>query len=156
MLSAITLLAGCAPASDGEVSEPAAGTAGVVATGAPQGSPHPARRDIVVLALEQGPQGIRVTSSARVERAKLGPAATRNGRGTATHRWLLVGPSGATLAEGEIAARGGIHVAPSDSRPAAHADPEVLAFVVRVPQPEAGEHVEVHALDGTKAVLSWP
>ncbi len=152
----VTFLAACAPAGEGEVSEPAPPVASAAAA-APAAAPRPVgERDVAVLALEQGPNGLTVTSSARVERARLGPAATWNGRGRATHRFVLVDASGATLAEGEVAARRDLHVAPSAGGPAAHAVPGSFAFVVRAPYPEPGEHLEVHALDETKLVARWP
>lgn len=155
-LSAIALVCGCAPASDGEVSEPRTTGGDVAAT---QGSvpPKPSEaRDAVVLVIEAGPRTITVKSSARVARSKLGPEATWNGVGAATHRWVLVGAAGAVVSEGNVATRRGVHVPPAPGQPAAHVERDAYSFVIRAPEPGAGEHLEIHTLDGSAPVLSWP
>jgi hypothetical protein len=152
----LALLCACAPAGDGEITEPRAGGPDVAATQAKGVTSQAQGRNVVVLVLEAGQKSITVKSSARVERSKLGPEETWNGVGAATHRWVLVGAAGAVVAEGNIATRRAVHVPPAPGQPAAHADRDTYSFVVRAPEPGAGEHLEIHTLDGSAPVLSWP
>lgn len=115
-------------------------------------------RDVAILVLEQAPGSLRVVSSSRRPRSSFGPSAGWNGSGRATHRWALVGANGATLASGDIAARGAVEAPPNPQQgaPAVNVPQASFSFDVRVPQPGPGEAIEITPADGSAPTVRWP
>jgi hypothetical protein len=115
-------------------------------------------RDVAVLVLVQTPSALRVTSSARRPRSAFGPAASWNGTGTPTHRWVLRGVHGEEIASGDIVARGVIEAPPNPAQGATgvHVKQEGTSFTVKVPQPGAGEAIEITSVSGSGLAARWP
>ncbi|MFO0592125.1 MAG: hypothetical protein U0441_31570 [Polyangiaceae bacterium] len=115
-------------------------------------------RDVAILVVEQTASSLRVTSSARRPRSALGPAASWNGTGAATHTWKLLGPHGEVIASGDIVARGALESPPNESQgaPAVNVPKQDVAFTVKVPQPAPGETIEIAPVGGSSLVARWP
>lgn len=116
-------------------------------------------RDVAILVVEQTPSYLRVVSSARRPRSAFGPAASWNGTGPATHTWKLLGQHGEIKASGGIVARGGTLEAPPNDQagaPGAIVPRDTLSFTVKVPQPEAGETIEIAPVSGGAPAARWP
>ena len=115
-------------------------------------------RDVAILVVEQTADSLRVTSSARRPRSALGPSASWNGAGAATHTWKLLGPHGETIASGDIAARGALESPPNEAQgaPAVNVPKQDVVFTVKVPQPAPGETIEIAPVNGSGLVARWP
>jgi len=107
-------------------------------------------RDVAVLVVAQTPAALRVTSSASRPRASFGPSASWNGSGAPTHRWVLRDALGRPLASGDIVARSTLEAPPNPAQgaAAAHVPQDTFSFVARVPQPAAGEIIEIATVGG--------
>lgn len=155
------LVSACAPNDPKE--EPTPPSASVATS--PRG---PARPTVALPMPSEGPQiavlvveakggVLDVLSATRVAKRDLGVAATFNGAGRPTHRWILRGTDGEERASGPIAVRRGVHVPEnrSEGAPAAHADRASSAFVVRAPFPAEGERIEVVSTVNAAEKTEW-
>lgn len=156
-----TLASACAPSEPKE--EPAASSAAPVSQ--PEGPAGPSvegakpieGQRIAVLVVEAKGGGLDVRSATAVAKRDLGVAATFNGAGRPTHRWILRGADGEERASGPIAARRDVHVPEnrSEGAPAAHAVRASSAFVVRAPYPAEGERIEIVSAVNPAEKTEW-
>ncbi len=149
--------AGCKPSAEGPPPEPGGSDAAPIA--ARDEPPADDKRDTIVMIIDESASALSIRSAKRVSSGRIGRSARWNGKGPVTHRYRLIDASGAVLAEGDVAVRRDLHVAPGGAgggaHPAGHAAART-AFVVRAPAPRDGERIEIKAVDDERMMVIWP